>query len=43
MVYEHLGSFSPRVMQVARQTGVVKGEDLPPFYLHLLRPDEAFR
>ncbi|MCZ7675505.1 MAG: helix-turn-helix domain-containing protein [Roseovarius sp.] len=43
MVYEHLGSDLARALPAARQTGVVGTDKLPPFYVHLLRPDEPFR
>ena len=43
MVYEHLGSGTGRVLQAARETGVVPIEKVPRFYQHLLRPDEDFR
>lgn len=43
MVYEHLGHKSGRVLEVARQTGVVSIDKVPAYYLHLLRPSEEFR
>ena len=42
MVYEHLGTRPAQVLKAARQTGVVSIDKLPPFYVHLLRPDEDF-
>ena len=43
MVYEHLGPSCGRVLEVARQTGVVTIDKVPAYYLHLLRPAEEFR
>ena len=43
MVYEHLGTDFGRVLDVARQTGVVRHQDVPEYYLNLLRPSEEFR
>ncbi|MDM8168330.1 helix-turn-helix transcriptional regulator [Roseovarius sp.] len=43
MVYEHLGNSSARILQAARETGVVPIDKVPRFYRHLLRPDEDFR
>ncbi|MEM7596812.1 MAG: helix-turn-helix transcriptional regulator [Pseudomonadota bacterium] len=43
MVYEHLGPDCGRVLEVARQTGVVSIDKVPAYYLHLLRPSEEFR
>jgi hypothetical protein len=43
MVYEHLGQETARVLEVARQTGVVSIDKVPAYYLHLLRPSEEFR
>ncbi len=43
MVYEHLGSSPARVLEVARQNGVVSIDKVPAYYLHLLRPSEEFR
>ncbi|MEL7255135.1 MAG: helix-turn-helix transcriptional regulator [Pseudomonadota bacterium] len=43
MVYEHLGDGCGRVLEVARQTGVVSMDKVPAYYLHLLRPAEEFR
>ncbi|WP_422028970.1 helix-turn-helix domain-containing protein [Roseovarius sp.] len=43
MVYEHLGNSTGRILQAARETGVVTIDKVPRFYRHLLRPDEDFR
>ena len=43
MVYEHLGDECGKVLGAARESGVVSVDKVPPFYLHLLRPDEPFR
>lgn len=43
MVYEHLGDSTSRILEVARQTGVVGIDKVPAYYLHLLRPAEEFR
>ncbi|MEL7282011.1 MAG: helix-turn-helix transcriptional regulator [Pseudomonadota bacterium] len=43
MVYEHLGDDCSRVLEVARQSGVVSIDRVPAYYLHLLRPSEEFR
>lgn len=43
MVYEHLGNSTKRLLQAARETGVVSIDKVPPFFVHLLRPDEPFR
>ena len=43
MVYEHLGNSTSKLLQAARETGVVELEHLPPFFARLLRPDEPFR
>lgn len=43
MVYEHVGTRPAQALQAARQTGVVGIDKLPPFYVHLLRPEEPFR
>lgn len=43
MVYEHVGTRRAQALRAARQTGVVGIDRLPPFYVHLLRPDEPFR
>ncbi len=43
MVYEHLGAGPALALPAARKSGVVSADKLPPFYLHLLRPDQAFR
>ena len=43
MIYEHLGNETGRILDAARKSGVVTWEDVPPYYVHLLRPNEAFR
>ncbi|SLN67856.1 hypothetical protein ROA7450_03643 [Roseovarius albus] len=43
MVYEHLGHDMAKVMQCARQSGLISREDVPPFHLRLLRLDQEFR
>ncbi|MEL7013480.1 MAG: helix-turn-helix transcriptional regulator [Pseudomonadota bacterium] len=43
MVYEHLGTSCRSVLDIARQTGVVSIEQVPEYYVHLLRPSEEFR
>lgn len=43
MVYEHLGTSPAQALPAARKTGVVSADKLPPFYVHLLRPDQPFR
>lgn len=43
MVYEHLGTSVRQALPAARKTGVVGVDELPPFYVHLLRPDQPFR
>ncbi|MEM7732680.1 MAG: helix-turn-helix transcriptional regulator [Pseudomonadota bacterium] len=43
MVYEHLGDKCSTVLNVARETGVVSMDQVPAYYIHLLRPAEEFR
>ncbi|MEQ9258909.1 MAG: helix-turn-helix transcriptional regulator [Roseovarius sp.] len=43
MVYEHIGTRCADVLKAARGIGVVALEEVPRFYVHLLRPGEPFR
>jgi transcriptional regulator with XRE-family HTH domain len=43
MVYEYLDGDFRRVMQVARQSGFCRFEDLVPFHQRLLQPDDPIR
>ncbi len=43
MVYEHLGNNTGAILSVARTTGLIGIEDVPPFHARLLRLDQPFR
>ncbi len=43
MVYEHLGNQTGEILATARTAGICNREDLSPFHLRLLRPDEQFQ
>ncbi len=43
MVYEHLEANTPAVMSAARATGFVPQDEVLPFHLRLLQPEQPFR
>jgi len=42
MVYEHLGNSTKQLLAAARETGVMELDRIPPYFLHLLRPEDPF-
>ncbi len=43
MVYEHLGNNWAAIMKIARSTGLIQLEDVPPFYAPYLKVSKEFR
>ncbi|MGV6848081.1 MAG: helix-turn-helix domain-containing protein [Marinibacterium sp.] len=43
MVYEHLGSDTSAILAAARSTGLIAQEEVLPFHIRLLQPDQPFR
>ena len=43
MVYEHLGRNTSMILQTARNAGLIRLDEVPPFHARLLRLDQPFR